>query len=709
MTSRRFFIPEVVQTSGMDCGPAALTSLLQGHGVPASYGRLREACQTDVDGTSIDTLEDLGNRLGLDAEQTMIPVDHLLLDEAEMLPAIVVVQGGNGLTHFVVLERRGNTCVIVEPTLQRRTVSAAQLAAALCAEVEKPHQPAIERLLDDTGVRGRRRATARAHVTAQRVSKRRVAVAWSIRFPPGAEVLPQLREAGVPRRALLHVVAFAAALALDVAAWALVGRGALSGRLDWGFLVAWALVLVTAVPIHAAGAWLAGLVALDVGAVLKRRLLAGALSLDPEEVKHLGAGGHLSRAIEGEEVESLGLGTASVAAAAVLELAVAAGLLVTAAGVFGVLVLVVHTALLVVLARACFRAREAWTERRLTMTHGLVENLVGHRTRLAQERPDRRHLDEDASLVAWLDASRRMDTVEIALHVVGGRGFLLLALAAVAPLFVAGTASSGGLLAVGLASALLGQRAWRRLTGAVVGGSAAWLAWRKARELWRAAARKPQRASADVAALASSPDAPLVEARGLTFAHAGRSEPVLRDMSVRIDKGARLLLEGPSGAGKSTLASILTGLRTPTSGLALLGGIDHKTLGVVEWRRRVASAPQFHENHILTGTLAFNVLLGRGWPASEQDNVEAEALLRKLGLGPLLERMPSGMGQVVGETGWQLSHGEKSRVFLARALLQRADLVVLDETFGALDPETMKKALETTFERAPALVVIAHP
>ena len=69
----RILAPEVVQTSAMDCGPAALKCLLDGFGIPASYGRLREACQTDVDGTSIDTLEDLANAVGLIAEQTSCP------------------------------------------------------------------------------------------------------------------------------------------------------------------------------------------------------------------------------------------------------------------------------------------------------------------------------------------------------------------------------------------------------------------------------------------------------------------------------------------------------------------------------------------------------------------------------------------------------------------------------------------------------------
>ena len=69
--TRRLVIPEVVQTSATDCGPAALKALFAGFGMYLSYGRLREACQTDVDGTSIDTLETIATRLGLDVEQRM--------------------------------------------------------------------------------------------------------------------------------------------------------------------------------------------------------------------------------------------------------------------------------------------------------------------------------------------------------------------------------------------------------------------------------------------------------------------------------------------------------------------------------------------------------------------------------------------------------------------------------------------------------------
>jgi ATP-binding cassette subfamily B protein len=107
----------------MDCGPAALKSLLEGFGISASYGRLREACQTEVDGTSIDALEDIAGVLGLQVEQVMIPVDHVLLDEARAVPALTVVRLPNGFAHFVVLWRRhGSLLQVMDPASGRRWV-----------------------------------------------------------------------------------------------------------------------------------------------------------------------------------------------------------------------------------------------------------------------------------------------------------------------------------------------------------------------------------------------------------------------------------------------------------------------------------------------------------------------------------------------------------------------------------------------------------
>jgi ATP-binding cassette subfamily B protein len=121
MKACRFLVPEVVQTSAMDCGPACLKSLLEGFGIPVAYDRLREVCQTELDGTSIDTIERVANDSGLEAEQIVVPVDHLLQAEAAILPAIVVVRLPNGMTHFVIAWRKwGRRLQVMDPAQGRR-------------------------------------------------------------------------------------------------------------------------------------------------------------------------------------------------------------------------------------------------------------------------------------------------------------------------------------------------------------------------------------------------------------------------------------------------------------------------------------------------------------------------------------------------------------------------------------------------------------
>jgi ATP-binding cassette subfamily B protein len=347
------------------------------------------------------------------------------------------------------------------------------------------------------------------------------------------------------------------------------------------------------------------------------------------------------------------------------------------------------------------------------MTHDLVERMVGHRTRLAQERAGRRDDHDDRELKDYLNTSRMMDNAIAPIAGALARGWVLLALLGLAPAFITGTATPGS-LAIALGGMLLANRAMTGISGGLTAVARAGLAWSQVSALFHSA-RKAHDAGPFIPSAKSEPEsgepvAPttLIDASSIVFRYREDGEPVLKGADLKIERGDRILLEGSSGGGKSTLASLLVGLREPTSGLLLLNGLDRHTLGE-SWHRLATEAPQFHENHILSGTVGFNLLMGRNWPASNAELDEAEALCRDLGLGDLLDRMPSGMNQMVGETGWQLSHGEKSRIFLARALLQKAELTVLDESFAALDPETLEKCLKCAFERAKTLMVIAHP
>src|SRR4029077_8795587 len=166
LSRRRMFVPEVGQTSAMDCGPASLKCLAEGFGIPVSYGRLREACQTDVDGTSIDTMEEVAVQLGLEAEQIMAPADFVLLPEANLLPAIAVVLRASKVTHFVVAWRsHGGLLQVMDPAIGRQWEPKAQFLASLYihtlpvsakgwrewAESEKFALP-LRRKLDDLGI-----------------------------------------------------------------------------------------------------------------------------------------------------------------------------------------------------------------------------------------------------------------------------------------------------------------------------------------------------------------------------------------------------------------------------------------------------------------------------------------------------------------------------------------------------------------------------
>jgi ATP-binding cassette subfamily B protein len=341
------------------------------------------------------------------------------------------------------------------------------------------------------------------------------------------------------------------------------------------------------------------------------------------------------------------------------------------------------------------------------MTNQLVEHVAGHRTRLAQEHPQRWHTEEDRSLEDYTSRSSALDRWVPTLLITVPRGWLAIGFGVLAPSFVSGTSATS--LAISLGGVLLAGLALRRFAEGLSQLSGAAIGWREASPLFHAAAARPLTPAISDHGRGPTGAAGGLEVRDLTFRYPAGSAPVLTGCSLSVRPGERILLEGRSGGGKSTLASIVAGLRAPTAGLVLVNGLDRRTLGGHAWRKRVVAAPQFHENHVFCETFAFNLLMGRRWPPTDADLEEAEVIARELGLGPLLDRMPAGLMQLVGEGGWQLSHGERGRLFMARALLQGGGVMILDETFAALDPETLQQTLECVLRRAPTLLVIAHP
>lgn len=626
--------------------------------------------------------------LGLEAEPCEAPyaeVDSLLRRGA---PAIVCRPGARKLT--AVVRVRGTTAMTLAPDGGLAPLGLEDLRAALCADVEAPRRVEVDRLLEAAGVPADRRPRAGAALLREMLVGARVGGVWRVRLPAGAPFGAQLSAARLPRRVGLLMLLFALQYAAWIGSWWLLGRWALEGGLGFGWLVAWSLLLLAIVPMRLGATWLQGRVAIEGGGLLKARLLAGALATDADGMRSDGAGRLLGRVLESEAVESLSLTGGVLGLVAGMEIVASACVLSAAPSAVALLgVFAVWLAAGAWLALRFLSARRAWTDERLSMTHALVERMTGHRTRLAQESPERWHDGEAEALGAYARASARMDLAATLLSLVP-RAWLFSGACVLAP----SLASGGARAAVGLGGVFLAYRALQRGVAGLGDLATAAIAWREVAPLFRAAARPAFAGPSTVASGAA-----LIEARDVVFRHRGRSAPVLAGVSLAVREGDRVLLEGPSGAGKSTLAALLAGLRVPESG------------SVVVARRgvRVASVPQFHENHVMTGPVLFNLLMGRAWPPRSEDVRDAQEVCGELGLGGLLASMPSGIQQVIGDGGWQLSHGERSRLYLARALLQGSDVLLLDESFAALDPESLRQAMSCVLRRVPTVLLIAHP
>ncbi len=470
--------------------------------------------------------------------------------------------------------------------------------------------------------------------------------------------------------------------------------------------MAWAMCLGSAVFAQAAVRSLQGTLSVGFSGCLKERLLAAVLKLDPQTIRYQGMGELLSKNLDVEAIEALVTNSGVEILLASLDLlviplllakGVAAGMEIAAfggwLGLIGVLFVVNH------------RQQGQWATSRLGVSHRAIENMTAHRTRVVQQAPEKWHEDEDMELSRYSGVSSQMDRTIAWIEAVLPRGYVIAAVAVLAPSFVGGNPILEQ-QAITLGTILFAGAALERLTFAVPRANAAWISWRHLKPTLDASSVSRNEGMAPAMQAPSS--GKMLHAEEVVFTHPGRTEPVLKGCSVAIRRGDRLLLQGDSGSGKSTLAAALAGLCTPTSGLILSGGLDRVTLGTEAWRRRVAFAPQYHENHILSASLAFNMLIGRPYPHSEQDKSEALEVCYELGLGPLLERMPAGLEQMVGETGWQLSQGERSRIFLGRALLQRSEVLLLDETLAALDPENLEQCLQCVMRRAETVMLIAH-
>jgi ABC-type multidrug transport system fused ATPase/permease subunit len=201
---------------------------------------------------------------------------------------------------------------------------------------------------------------------------------------------------------------------------------------------------------------------------------------------------------------------------------------------------------------------------------------------------------------------------------------------------------------------------------------------------------------ADRVSLASLEDVARLDGRG--------GVDVLHDVSFTVQPGQVLAIVGSSGAGKSTIASLLPRLYDVDTGAVRLGGVDVRDLTAASIRRTIGLVTQ--DGHLFHESLRDNLLLA----APDATDAELEEALTRARLGDLVRALPDGLGTVVGERGYRFSGGERQRLTIARLLLARPRVVLLDEATAHLDATSeaaVQEALDEALEGRTA-IVIAH-
>lgn len=177
--------------------------------------------------------------------------------------------------------------------------------------------------------------------------------------------------------------------------------------------------------------------------------------------------------------------------------------------------------------------------------------------------------------------------------------------------------------------------------------------------------------------------------------------PVLRKVSLQIPANAITVLSGPSGAGKTTIIDLLIGLHRADKGRVLIGGQPIEEIDIAQWRRQIGYVPQ--ELGLFHADIRTNITLGDTTIPDER----VEEALRQAGALEFVSKLQGGLSASVGEMGSKLSGGQRQRLSLARALVMKPRVLILDEVTSALDPATEAEIVENISRLGGRYTIVA--
>ena len=639
-----------------------------------------------------------------------VAVDSPYSDIDDMIrnagPAILRVDHNSNTPRFFVILKGGWKYIhIISPDLKMIKIPPVILKQALCEIIETPEKQSIYTILDKIDIPESQKKSACDAMLLVKLKSEQIGGCWLLRLSPGANFIKWFRHLCLPKYFISMITCEAICQICMILSWLIIGKMVFDNTLDLGRFIMWALMLVTVIPFKLYSQWSQCQISMNTGSYFKQRLLFGAMFLKQDDIRNQGTGQFMGRVMESESFESMALDGGFDTITFLIYFTMAIWLFAIGCG--GTMCLVFMLWIIGYLFCYIVYANflNTWVNHYRDMTNKIIERMVGYRTRIVQEIRKKWHEDEDIELNEYHHLSEKVDRMLLVLNPILTRGWMVVSIACL--VFLQPDSKESLLISIGgiiIAYQGLGLL-YRGMSTFVL----LLCSWKQVKPLYHAASRYVE----EIPKLTLSkniigPQNAFIDMQDVTYKYENNRNFKLDIPKLKIDKTDRILFEGPSGGGKSTLASIISGARQPDTGVMLYHGLDAQFIGSAMWRRNIVLSPQFHENYIFSASFAFNLFMGRGWPPCKKDFIEAKALCGQLGLDELLEKMPEGFEQMIGEGGWQLSHGEQSRIFIARAILQKPELLIFDESFMPLDPENFEKVLNCILKNNAGIIVVAH-
>jgi len=607
--------------------------------------------------------------------------------------------------YLVILKSGLKKVLVISPNRNIVKIDSQMIKKKLCVGIEHPAKESINQLLERTGISDTQKQKARKAMLFEKLSNEIIGNCWLFRIAPGDHFLKWLWHIKIPNKLFVMITCETICQILIILSWLIIGNMIFQYNYDSGIFLLWGLLLLTIVPFKLYSQWNQCQFSIDIGALLKQRLFFGALHLKQDETRNQGFGQFMGRIMESEAFESMALDGGFEVMLFFIKILASLYLLSISCGWKISVFLITWIGCLLICCLIYYKYTNNWINHFRTMTNNMVERMVGYRTRIVQENLKYWHDEEDAELNDYFSLSKQRDHMTLFLNPVLTRGWLLFSLL----FFYVFPPESQQSMFIALGGTLIVYQGFNHFVYGISTFFIFLCAWQQIKPLFQAASRNKNEIS-NISDLEQTKfrSNKIIEIKNMTYRYLNDADFQLTIADTAINQNDRILIQGPSGGGKSTLSSIISGIRTPNTGIIYFKGSDTRLLHPSKWRRKIVLSPQFHENYVFTGSLAFNLLMGNSWPPDNKDLENAKKMCDKLGLGSLLEKMPSGLDQILGESGWQLSHGEQSRIFIARALLQNPDLIIFDESFMPLDSNNFEKAMNCVLDTNAAIIVVAH-